>query len=139
MRLHSPPPTLFLTPRSAKHEFVYDGTFDNKGFESRPGQFSKDVTEIPIATSFEDLPRIRSERSIMDGEQHFSCASKKLRDEIETLRRERAVFDDIYRKLGNGTCSRKLDIPHREGSNGVNQAPVFTDGWTDVGRFRRFK
>merc|ERR1712072_1109320 len=35
---------------------------------------------------------------------------KKLRDEIDTLRRERAVFDDIYKKLENELQQKKKEM-----------------------------
>merc|ERR1712164_196275 len=38
------------------------------------------------------------------------AANKKLRDEIDTLRRERAVFDDIYRKLENELQQKKKEM-----------------------------
>merc|ERR1711977_221678 len=38
------------------------------------------------------------------------AANKKLRDEIDTLRRERAVFDDIYKKLENELHSKKKEM-----------------------------
>merc|ERR1719399_885521 len=38
------------------------------------------------------------------------AANKKLRDEIDTLRRERAVFDNIYRKLENELQQKKKEM-----------------------------
>merc|ERR1719262_104968 len=38
------------------------------------------------------------------------AANKKLRDEIDTLRRERAVFDDIYKKLENELQQKKKEM-----------------------------
>merc|ERR1711959_185338 len=38
------------------------------------------------------------------------AANKRLRDEIDTLRRERAVFDDIYRKLENELQQKKKEM-----------------------------
>merc|ERR1739848_81912 len=38
------------------------------------------------------------------------AANKKLRDEIDTLRRERSVFDDIYRKLENELQQKKKEM-----------------------------
>merc|ERR1719235_343069 len=45
------------------------------------------------------------------------AANKKLRDEIDTLRRERAVFDDIYRKL-----EIELQQKKKEMANIIEQA-----------------
>merc|ERR1719262_1591386 len=45
------------------------------------------------------------------------AANKKLRDQIDTLRRERVVFDDIYRKLENELQQKK-----REMANIIDQA-----------------
>merc|ERR1712057_96010 len=38
------------------------------------------------------------------------AANKKLRDDIDTLRRERAVFDDIYKKLENELQQKKKEM-----------------------------
>merc|ERR1711959_660437 len=38
------------------------------------------------------------------------ASNKKLRDEIDTLRRERAVFDEIYRKLENELQQKKKEM-----------------------------
>merc|ERR1719390_603763 len=56
--------------------------------------------------------RILEDR-LNSGLQKFNvaiAANKKLRDEIDTLRRERAVFDDIYRKLENELQQKKKEM-----------------------------
>merc|ERR1719262_1282763 len=56
--------------------------------------------------------RILEDR-LNSGLQKFNiaiAANKTLRDEIDTLRRERAVFDDIYRKLENELQQKKKEM-----------------------------
>lgn len=48
------------------------------------------------------------------------ATNKKLRDEIDDLRRERLVFDNIYRKLD------KVDTPHFTGVSIGSKSDVLT-------------
>ncbi|CAK0850500.1 unnamed protein product [Prorocentrum cordatum] len=52
------------------------------------------------------------ENRLDKGLQKFNeaiAANRSLREQIDTLRRERVVFDDIYRKLENELQSKKKD------------------------------
>jgi chromosome segregation ATPase len=71
-----------------------------------------------VNASLENAKAVQKQIRILENRLHHAVqqfnesisANKKLRDEIDTLRRERVVFDDIYRKLENELQQKKKEM-----------------------------
>lgn len=108
-----------------------EGKLDNETEMNRTLQESIDETQRQIFTLREDLGKVGGVNAVADnvkavGKQirilenrldhamhKFNdsiTANRTLREQIDTLRRERVVFDDIYRKLENELLQKKNEM-----------------------------
>merc|ERR1712228_916274 len=116
-----------LTEQTVKMQAKYDEEVDNnKTLEEQLDLTTKNVFMIRermaahggVNASLENSKAVQKQIRVLEnrldkGLQTFNeaiAANRKLREEIDLLRRERLVFDDIYRKLENELAQKKKEM-----------------------------